>query len=351
MSEPVRVGIIGARLSPEGPLRDSWGARAHLPALAALPEFEVTAVCTRHIDNALETSRRFNIPRAFDDPEAMVACPDVDLVDVCVSVTAHQRLVNLALESGKDVFCEWPLGIDLAEATELSRKAEVAQVRHMVGLQARSAPVYQYMRRLVADGYVGRVLSCSMNGSTGVASLPGTGFPRRLIHGGHLLDTLFAVVGEDIQQWSAVVSDDLVASHTLVHGRLGNGALVDVNIRHVPVFATGFLFEVDGTDGVLVAAVDGDDLSARGICSLGEQLNQATLRGARMGDSPISLTVPAEHRWVPDDVPDGPALSVAQTFRRFAQSISHGASVDVDFGLAVRRHELIAALEHAPEQR
>ena len=60
--ERIRVGIVGANMSGGDPLRHSWGARAHLPALTALPEFEVVAICTNHIDTARQTAAHFNIP-------------------------------------------------------------------------------------------------------------------------------------------------------------------------------------------------------------------------------------------------------------------------------------------------
>ena len=52
-------GIIGA--SPNG----GWGSMGHIPALQALPNFEVTAVSTTRQESANETSKRFGIPHAF----------------------------------------------------------------------------------------------------------------------------------------------------------------------------------------------------------------------------------------------------------------------------------------------
>src|SRR5262249_44365409 len=162
--------------------------------------------------------------------------------------------------------------------------------------------------------YVGRVLSCSMNGSMAMAPSPRSA-ALSLIHGGHCLDTLFSVVGEEFRAGSAIVSTDPVANHVLFQGRLESGAFADLNIRHIPVFGPGFTFEVDGTEGVLVAAIDGADLPGRGIRSLGEQINQVTLRGGRKEEPVAEMAIPAAHRWVPAAVPSGPALSVAQMFR------------------------------------
>ena len=58
--EPIRIGIVGANVGY------GWGARAHLPALVKLPEFEVRAVCTNHMETAQETAKAFSIPLAFE---------------------------------------------------------------------------------------------------------------------------------------------------------------------------------------------------------------------------------------------------------------------------------------------
>ena len=110
---------------------------------------------------AEKTAQQFDIPLAFDDPAAMATHDEVDVVDICVNVFAHHALVPVALDAGKHVFCEWPLGATLEEAEALHEQAVRAGVKHMVGLQARGAPVYQYMKQLIADGYVGEVLSAS----------------------------------------------------------------------------------------------------------------------------------------------------------------------------------------------
>ena len=79
-TERIRVGIIGARM------RNGWGRDAHIPALSALPEFEITAVCTSRQETADETAKHFGIPHAFADPYKMVQHPDLDLVSICVRV-------------------------------------------------------------------------------------------------------------------------------------------------------------------------------------------------------------------------------------------------------------------------
>src|SRR5919107_5638145 len=116
MTDRIRVGTVGATVTPGG---SGWGANAHVPALRALPDFELKAVCTSHEETAKASAAAFGAELAFHDFEAMIAHPDIDLVAVVVRVPGHHGLVMSALEAGKAVFCEWPLGASVAEADDM----------------------------------------------------------------------------------------------------------------------------------------------------------------------------------------------------------------------------------------
>src|SRR5438034_10430676 len=102
MAAKVRVGIVGATVTPGG---SGWGATARGPALHALPDFELKAVCTAHEATATASAAAFGAELAFHDFDEMVAHPDIDLVAVVVRVPGHYSLVVRALEAGKAVFC------------------------------------------------------------------------------------------------------------------------------------------------------------------------------------------------------------------------------------------------------
>ena len=93
--------------------------------------------------------------RTFGNATDLAACDEVDLVVVSVRVPTHRELVSTAFQAGKAVYCEWPLGNGLAETEELARLASEHDVPTFVGLQIRANPVMNYLRDLVADGYVG----------------------------------------------------------------------------------------------------------------------------------------------------------------------------------------------------
>src|SRR5580704_12629188 len=139
-SSKIRVGIIG--LSPNR----GFASIAHIPALRALPDFEIAAVCTTRQESAEATARHFGIPLAFSDPEKLARHKEVDLVTVTVKVPDHYRPVIAAIEAGKHVYCEWPLGRNTEEARRMLYAADRAGVRHVVGLQGQHSPTINYVK-------------------------------------------------------------------------------------------------------------------------------------------------------------------------------------------------------------
>ena len=107
-SSKIRVGIVG--LSPQR----GFASIAHIPALHALSDFEIAAVCTTRQESAEVAARHFGIPLAFSNAEDLARHPDVDLVTVTVKVPDHYRPVMAAIDAGKHVYCEWPLGRNTA---------------------------------------------------------------------------------------------------------------------------------------------------------------------------------------------------------------------------------------------
>src|SRR5258708_37978087 len=99
----------------------------------------------------------------FDNNAQMIAHPEVDLVVVTVKVPFHRELVTGALDAGKHVYSEWPLGVDLDEATAMADHARRAGVHTMIGLQNRSTPVISRVRDMVTRGELGEILSTTMN--------------------------------------------------------------------------------------------------------------------------------------------------------------------------------------------
>jgi predicted dehydrogenase len=115
----IRIGIIGA--NPDR----GWAAEAHIPALKSLSDdFEIVALSTTRRESADRASKLFDVPVAFDNHRDLVGRADVDAVAVTVKVPYHLELATAALDAGKAVYCEWPLGNGLQEAEALAARRE-----------------------------------------------------------------------------------------------------------------------------------------------------------------------------------------------------------------------------------
>jgi predicted dehydrogenase len=354
----IRVGIVGVN-----PQR-GFASIAHIPALQALPEFEISAVCTTRQESAAAAARHFGVPLAFSDPEKLARHPDVDLVTVSVKVPDHYPPVMAAIAAGKHVYCEWPLGRDTDEALCMLDAAERSGIRHAVGLQGQVSPAINYVKDLVADGYVGRVLTATM-----IACAPnwGAAIDRAYqadranganlltITGGHTIDALCHCLGEFRELSAFVVSQrdriplqdtgEIVAKTSpdqlVVNGVVGDGAVVAFQVRGGMTRGTHFLFEIHGQEGDL-------QLTATSRASM--QRQELTVKGGRGGSAElIDLPIPGKYRWVPEGVPSGSPDNVAQLYRRLAEGIRNGETVSPGFDAAVRRHRLLDMITRASD--
>ena len=354
----IRVGIVGLQ-----PGR-SWAARAHVPALRALPEdFELVGVANSNLASADSAAAACSIPKAFASAAELAASPDIDVVVVTVRVPHHLALVRAVIDAGKHVFCEWPLGNGLAEAEELAALADAAGVRGVVGTQARVAPEIQHVRCLIAEGFVGDVLSATVIGTGGGwgASLGNQATDAYLIDAangatmltipfGHTLAALRDVLG-DIDELSAVIATRrhqvlardtgemlpmTAADQVLMQGVLSSGAPVSMHYRGGSARGAGLMWEINGTKGdIRLTAPSGH-----------AQMEQLRLEGATGDDRTFGpLPVPRAYQqgW-PEAVGPG---NVARVYSRMAADLRKGTRTAPDFHDAVGLHRVIEALKLA----
>src|SRR6266487_4500930 len=350
------VGIIGV-----SPVR-GWAATAHIPALHALPNYEIRALSGHSAESARAAGEAFGVSAVFSDPKQLVSQPDIDVVAVTVKVPHHRELVSAALAAGKAVYCEWPLGRDLDDARAMAVLAAKQGVRTVVGLQARQAPAIEFVRELLRDGYVGEVLSTTMVG----LSVPGdvivqpnaymldktNGANLLTIAVGHSLDILNYVLGEFVDL-SAVsnlrrpritieeTGEEIVktaADQIAVIGTLTSGATASVHVREAVAGGTGFLWEINGTGGTLRITADAAQ----------PQIYPLTVAAAHGRSEPVELAAPAAltQKWPALTSLEGaPAYNVGRAYAAFAADLANGTHTVPDFADAVRRHEVIAAIE------
>jgi predicted dehydrogenase len=356
MADKIRLGLIGASVS------GTWSSRSHLPAVRASSDVELTAVCTTKADSAEAARRAYGARLAFDDYRKMIVSPEIDAVAVVVRVPSHYAPTKAALEAGKHVYCEWPLGRTTAEAVELATLAKTKGLVTAVGLQARVNPAVMHMRELVAAGFVGEVMAVHVSlMREGVLSRPShrtwqrdaeLGANTLTIAAGHTVDAmrfvagdfagLSAVVATQAKQWldtgTKTLLDVTSPDNVLISGRLANGAVASVHIGAVPFAGSGYRMEIYGREGTLVAA--GED---------SPQLGEVVLHGAKGDNTLAPIEVPQRFTVAAPGTPSGEAGNVGQLYTLFARAIRGGESRQPDFATAVELHRLIDAVKQASD--
>jgi predicted dehydrogenase len=250
------------------------------------------------------------------------------------------------------------------EARAMAALAVQMGVHTVVGLQARQAPAIEFVQELLSDGYVGDVLSTTMVGT----SIPGdvvvkpnaymldrtNGANVLTVAVGHSVDTLNHVLGEFAEL--SAVSDlrrplitiegtgeqitKTAPDQIAVIGTLTSGATASIHVREAVAGGTGFLWEINGSDGTLRITAD----------AAYPEIYPLTVAGARGRKEPAELAVPAAltEKWPALTSLEGaPAYNVGRAYAAFAADIANGTHTVPDFPDAVRRHELIAAIERS----
>jgi predicted dehydrogenase len=161
MSKSIRVGIIG--LSASG----GWASAAHLPYLRRSAKYTITAVANSSLERsevAIAAHGLGDGVKACASPKELADSPEVDLVVCCVGAVHHYEALRQAVGLGKDMYCEWPLGLTLDESEQLCKTARENGSRTMIGLQSHCAPAVVKIREIISQGNIGRVLSSTTMG-------------------------------------------------------------------------------------------------------------------------------------------------------------------------------------------
>jgi predicted dehydrogenase len=339
---------------------------------------DLVAIGGRDARAAGDMARRFDWQHVETDWRALVARPDVDLVDICTPGDTHAEIAIAALDAGKHVLCEKPLANSVEEARAMAAAAERAArhgIRSMVGFTYRRVPAIALARQLVREGRVGRIRHVRAQYLQDWLVDPESPLTWRLQKdragsgalgdiGAHIIDLAHFVTGEHISGVSAV-TETFVHERPLpgaTHGlsaeagtgrgpvtvddaavfvaRLTGGALATFEATR---FATGrknsIRLEVNGTRGSI--AFDFEDMNVL-------QVHDGTAPARESGFTRVIVTE-ASHPYVEHWWPAGHGLGYEHGFTHQAAdllaAIATGTDPEPSFadGLAVQ--EVLAAVE------
>jgi len=345
----VRVGVFGTSW---------WADTMYLPPLDAHPQAETVAICGRRQAPASALADQWGIPHTFTDADEMLDSVELDAVVIATANDSHHHLALKAIERGLHVLCEKPLGLNVAQAEQMTAAADKAGVITLVPFTYHWMPVNQWVRRLIDQGFVGRPLHINLRYYTDFGfddsyswrfdrEIAGAGIIGDL--GSHWIHMARWMLGDDEASVSAMTStfvDRALRPDGSDYERLEDSAVLTVRYRSgaygvIQTSATcweGTPFgqthhvEVHGDQGTLYASCDWDTVQQ--------------VKGVRQGDTGGAVELP-----IPDDIWAGVRRdTVHNTYRDvfrttdvmtrgWITAIAAGTAVEPGFGegLAVQR--------------
>lgn len=350
----LRIGLIGAN-SDAG-----WASGTHLPAIAALDGVSLVAACTTRKESARKTADLYGAAHALTDPAQLVALPDVDLVVVSVRAPGHAALVELALQAGKPVLCEWPLGASAEQSARLTALAAEKGLPNFVCLQGFASPAALAARDKVETGAIGDVLSVRMAGTFrpwgGEVPQSGiyltdvnSGVSVASIIGGHSLHMMESIAGgwsafqgAAANRWTRIriaeTGEEIAQTSPdqfVVSGVLESGALASLHLSGGVAGPEQCEMMVHGKAGSL----------RLGMPTVPE-IMPPSLEMARNGSAFEPLAIDDRFRLAPASLERGPAYNVAQLYALILQDLATGSRRAPDFASASRLRTRIAGIAH-----
>ncbi len=149
MSDKIRWGIFSTA---------KIGTRQVIPAMQQARHCEILAISSRQVDSCRKVARELGIPRSYGSYDELLADPDVDAVYNPLPNHLHVEWSLKALQAGKHVLCEKPLGLTAKEAGKLLEASrDFPQLKIMEAFMYRHHPQWQYALELVKTGRLGRL--------------------------------------------------------------------------------------------------------------------------------------------------------------------------------------------------
>ncbi len=179
MSKHVRWGILSTA---------KIGTVQVIPAMQKGEFCEIVALASRNQEQAETVASELGIPRAYGSYEALLADPEIDAIYNPLPNHLHVPWSIKAIEAGKHVLCEKPIGLSAAEGQQLLECAQAhPEIKVMEAFMYRHHPQWQLTKKLVQDGAIGDLRTIQSFFSY-FNNDPGNIRNQREIGGGGLMD-------------------------------------------------------------------------------------------------------------------------------------------------------------------
>jgi predicted dehydrogenase len=155
MSKPkLRIGLIGSGFMGKA---HAFGYAMAARAFDLPYEIELHTLADVDAATAAKAAAALGFAKSSADWRAMVADPDIDVVNVTAPNALHKAMSLAAIAAGKHVYCEKPLAPLAADAREMAQAAEQAGVKTQVGFNYLCNPLFGLAREMIGAGELGEI--------------------------------------------------------------------------------------------------------------------------------------------------------------------------------------------------
>lgn len=293
-NQTIRVGFIGAGKNTR---------ERHIPGFQKCEGVEFVAVANRSKESGERVAKEFGIARVYGDWRELLSAPDVDAVCIGTWPNMHREVSEASLAAGKHVLCEARMAMNAADGRSM-----LAVSRKAPNLVAQLVPaphtleVDPTIKKLLAEGYVGEVLSLELQAAQGRFVDAETPFHWRqdiALSGHNVLN--MGIWYEAVMRWlgparrvmsmtkvavprrrdaSGAMQEVKVPDHVDILVTFGSGAVAHMRFSSITALAPASEAWIFGTNGTLRLEADARRLSA-----------------GKRGDKGLSeVVIPAEQR-------------------------------------------------------
>ena len=251
--EKLKIGLWGIG-------RAGWGM--HRKEIGRFPDqMEITGCCDIYPERMEKLVAECPGCKAYADIDEMIASPDVDMISVATRSPDHVSGAIRALEGGKYVFIEKPIGINYDEVLKLKAASEAHPGKLFCRQNRRFAAAFQHVKEIIDSGILGEVYMIKLS-RLGYAqrwdwqTLTEFGGGQLNNWGPHLIDHALQFINAPVKSvWSdmrRIAASGDAEDHVKMVIRGENDMVVDIEIS-AGAALPGQIYAVYGTKGALTA--------------------------------------------------------------------------------------------------
>jgi predicted dehydrogenase len=311
MTARIGIGLVGA---------GRMGSTHARLIARAVADADLVAIADVNVPAAERLAAELGGSRVYSSLPEMLGDPGVQAVLIATSSSRHLEAIELAAAAGRDILCEKPLALTVAETAAAIQAAERAGVRLQVGFMRRWDADYARAKERLASGALGRpILFKSLQFDP---EPPPPSFADPAVSGGIMVD--MGIHEFDLARW--LMDDEVVEVHAF-GSAVAHPALAEVGDVDSAVVNLRFAGGATGTVEMARNTTYGEDVRTEVLATAGSvwvghlPVSHGAWSGGTSAEAVTADLAPA-------DVPRFEAAHAAQT-RGFVRAILDGRPVDV----------------------